>query len=435
MGPPPWQASRGLTPATRGPGWPSETRRAAWVALFHATSTAAGGAGRSPRNQQADVGRGNGPHPQIPTATALSSTWRPPPHATVGPKGHSINTASFIIVDFVELLNERITYIYGRPGAGRTAFAVGVAVQLVSRRKKVVWVTFNERRELVERQWQAFGRLGDAVAIYDLPRVSQYRETLFGQVVDLAYREKADALFVDGVSAMIYDDISASSVTKMGIGTVVGIDVPPDNPLAQVADVVLKMDVAFTSYAAIRKITVVKTRGMSVEKPVYYIAMSPRGPVVVKERHEEAGEAVWRPAPGRLRELLGEVPLGSQIALYGASSTKAMTALVDDDEALAYIHMPYQAVLFSRARVRRVSIYEHMRLESYVEPPGKPYVVTLDADYLAPWFRRFRSWNAIWVDIYAERPRGLYDYVVKVQGGGAVVERSLMPPVVSELRQ
>lgn len=336
-------------------------------------------------------------------------------------------------MDFVELLADKITYIYGRPGAGKTVFAMGVAARLASLGKKVVWVTFSERKELVERHWQSFGQLGDQVAIYDLPNVSQYRETLFGQVADLAYRERADALFVDGVGAMVYDDTSASSVAKMGMSTVVGVDVPPDNPLAQVADVVLKLDVVFRSYAAIRRVTVVKTRGMTLGRPVYYLAMSARGPVVVKERHEEDGEAVWRPAPGRLRELLGEVPLGSQIALYGAPSLKAMTALVDDGEAVAYVHLPWQAALFSRAHVRRVGLYEHMKLEHYVEPPDRPYVVVLDADHLVPWFRRFRSPRAVWVDIYVERPRGIYEYVVKVEGGRARVERSLVPPAAPEL--
>ncbi|WP_245218372.1 hypothetical protein [Pyrobaculum islandicum] len=59
--------------------------------------------------------------------------------------------------------------------------------------------------------WKSFGWRVEDVVVYDYPYVPQYKETLFNQVMDLAYREKADVFIIDDVDAVVFDRATADA--------------------------------------------------------------------------------------------------------------------------------------------------------------------------------------------------------------------------------
>jgi KaiC/GvpD/RAD55 family RecA-like ATPase len=75
----------------------------------------------------------------------------------------------------------------------------------------VLWITFNEGRDTLYKTWKSFGWRPEEALVYDFPFVPQYRETLFNQVVDLAYKEKAKVFVIDGVEAIVFDRVSATA--------------------------------------------------------------------------------------------------------------------------------------------------------------------------------------------------------------------------------
>jgi len=335
-------------------------------------------------------------------------------------------------VELKQLFDGKVSFIYGASGTGKTILVSKVAMELAKEGRRVVWVTFNEGRDTLFNTWSSFGWDPRLVAVFDYPYVPQYKETLFNQVIDLAYKEKAEVFIVDGVEAIVFDRATADAFTKMGIHTIVGIETR-HNPMADIADVIIKLTARYTSYATIRRVEIQKARGIRVEKPVYYMAILHSGPVLLSDEHAVAAEQAKVPAPGHLASLIKEVPLGVNIALYGPHQ-RLTAAVVDAPNAIAYVHKPYQLGFFKRARPRLVSIYAHRRLEHYAEKVLSRYIITLDAELIPRAYRRFRSPNAVWIDIYTSPPTNAdYDYVFYVDRNKIRVDHSPEPLESQEL--
>lgn len=336
-------------------------------------------------------------------------------------------------MDLKQLFDNKVSYVYGPSGAGKTILVSKAAFEFAKEGAKVVWITFNEGRDSLYETWQSFGWNPRDVAVFDFPYIPQYRETLFNQVVDLAYKEKADIFIVDGVDAVVIDRATADAFAKMGLRSIIGIETRY-NPLADIADVIIKLRAVNTDYATIRRVEIQKARGVSIKKPVWYMAILPNGPVLLSNERSYPLESSRVPAPGLLAQLLSDVPLGAQIAVYGHSQW-ITAAVVDTLNAVAYVHKSYQMQFFKKAKTRLVSIYEHRRLEHYAERVISRYIITLDAEYVPRRYRDFRSTSAVWVDLYTAPPNQLeYDYVIYVDDNVARVEFSRTPLERKELQ-
>jgi len=335
-------------------------------------------------------------------------------------------------VDLKRLFAERAALVYGPSGAGKTVLISKVAFDFAKEGRKVMWVTFNEGRDTLHETWRGFGWRPEEIVVYDFPFVPQYRETLFNQVVDLAYRERAEVFVIDGVEAMVFDHASADALTKIGLFSIIGIEARY-NPLGGIADVIIKIEARYTNYAAIRRVKIQKARGLEVLKPIYYLAILPTGPVLLSDEHVPSIEQRHVSPPGLLAHLVKEVPLGSQIAVYGPYQ-RLSAAVVDSHNSVAYVHKPLQLGFFKKAKTRLVSPMEHMRLEHYAQKTLSQYVITLDAEQIPKWFRRFRDTKAVWVDIYTTPPHAAsYDYVFYVDRDKIRVEHSPEPLQQAEL--
>ncbi|MEM1837160.1 MAG: RAD55 family ATPase [Pyrobaculum sp.] len=336
-------------------------------------------------------------------------------------------------MDLRSIFEERITFVYGKSGAGKTLFVSKIAFDFVKEGKKVVWVSFNESKDTLYAMWKSFGWRPESIAVFDYPYMPQYRETLFNQVVDLGYRERAEVFIIDGIEAIVFDRASADALTKLGFHAVVGIETHY-NPLGDIADVIIKLDARYKKYAVVRKITIVKARGLEIARPIYYFAILPTGPVVVSTEPGVEYEVQQTVPPGLLSLLLPRVALGTQIAVYGPYQ-KISAAVVDTPNAVVYVHKPYQLEFFKKAKAILVSPFEHLKIEHYLERTLAKYIITLDAEYLTQWARRFRHNKAVWVDIYTKPPDVLgYDYVFYVDREKLRVEHSPEPLEKSELR-
>lgn len=268
-------------------------------------------------------------------------------------------------MDLKRLFAERAALVYGPSGAGKTVLISKVAFDFAKEGKRVLWITFNEGRDTLQETWRSFGWRPEEIVVYDFPFVPQYRETLFNQVVDLAYKERAEVFVVDGVEAMVFDRASADALTKIGLFSIIGIEAKY-NPLGDIADVIIKMEAKYTTYAAIRRLKIQKARGLEVSKPIYYLAMLPTGPVLLSDEHVPSGEHRHVPPPGLLAHLVKEVPQGTQIAVYGPHQ-RLSAAVVDSHNSVAYVHKPHQLEFFRKAETHVVSPMEHMRLEHYAQ--------------------------------------------------------------------
>lgn|GEM_PF-743974 len=329
-------------------------------------------------------------------------------------------------MDLKRLFAERAALVYGPSGAGKTVLISKVAFDFAKEGKRVLWITFNEGRDTLQETWRSFGWRPEEIVVYDFPFVPQYRETLFNQVVDLAYKERAEVFVVDGVEAMVFDRASADALTKIGLFSIIGIEAKY-NPLGDIADVIIKMEAKYTTYAAIRRLKIQKARGLEVSKPIYYLAMLPTGPVLLSDEHVPSGEHRHVPPPGLLAHLVKEVPQGTQIAVYGPHQ-RLSAAVVDSHNSVAYVHKPHQLEFFRKAETHVVSPMEHMRLEHYAQKIISQYIITLDAEQIPRWLRRFREPKAVWVDIYTTPPDATsYDYVFYVDRGKIRVEHSPEP--------
>jgi hypothetical protein len=335
-------------------------------------------------------------------------------------------------VNLKRVFAEKVAFVYGPSGAGKTVLISKVAFDFAKEGRRVLWVTFNEGRDTLHETWRSFGWKAEEIVVYDYPFVPQYRETLFNQVVDLAYKERAEVFVIDGVEAIVFDRASADALTKIGLLSVIGIEAKY-NPLGDISDVIIKMEARYTNYAAIRRIKIQKARGLEVPKPIYYLAILPTGPVLLSDEHVPSAEQRHVPPPGLLAHLVKEVPLGSQIALYGPYQ-RLSAAVVDSPNSIAYIHKHYQLGFFKRAKPRLVSLFEHRRLEHYAQRILSQYVITLDAEQVPKWFRSFRDQRAVWVDIYTTPPDVAgYDYVFYVDKEKIRIEHSPEPPPQIEL--
>jgi len=335
-------------------------------------------------------------------------------------------------VELKRLFDERVSFVYGPSGAGKTVLVSRAAFELAKEGLRVVWVSFNEGKESLHNTWTSFGWDPRQISVFDYPYVPQYKETLFNQVIDLAYREKADVFIVDGVEAIVFDRATADAFVKMGIRTIVGIEARY-NPMGDIADVIVRLTAKYTSHATIRRVEIRKARGVGVTTPVYYMAILPSGPVLLTDEQTPTLEEKRIPPPGLLANIVREVPLGTQIALYGPYQRISAT-VVDAPNSIAYVHRPYQWTYFKKAKPKLVSIYEHRRLEHYAEKLLSRYVITLDAELVPRAYRRFRSRNAVWVDIYTAPPNpSEYDYVLYVDSRRIKVEHSPEPVETPEL--
>lgn len=336
-------------------------------------------------------------------------------------------------MDFRHIFAERVSFVYGASGTGKTVLISKVAFDFAKAGRRVVWVTFNERRDTLHEMWKSFGWRVEDVVVYDYPYVPQYKETLFNQVMDLAYREKADVFIIDGVNAVVFDRTTADALAKTGLYSVIGIE-NKYNPLADVADVIVKLEAKYVDYATIRRVKILKARGLEVVKPVYYMAILSTGPVILTNEVTPSSEHKYVTPPGLISHFVKEVPLGAQIAVYGPLQSLS-AAVVDSPNAIAYVHKPYQLAFFKKAKPRLVSLMEHMRLEHYAQKVLSTYVITLDAENIQRWFRSFRGPRAVWVDIYTSVPRpSEYDYIFYVDREKIRVEHSPEPLPQTELR-
>jgi len=335
-------------------------------------------------------------------------------------------------VDLKRFFAEKVAFVYGPSGSGKTILISKVAFEFAKEGRRVLWITFNEGRDTLYERWKSFGWRPEEVLVYDFPFVPQYRETLFNQVVDLAYKEKAEVFVIDGVEAIVFDRASADALTKVGLFSVVGIEARY-NPLGDIADVIIKMEAKYKDYATIRRMKIQKARGVEVQKPIYYVAVLPTGPVVLTNEQAPLAEYKYVPPPGLLTHFVKEVPLGSQIAVYGPYQ-RLSAAVVDSPNSIAYIHKHYQLGFFKSAKPRLVSLFEHRRLEHYAQRILSQYVITLDAEQVPKWFRSFRDQRAVWVDIYTTPPDVAgYDYVFYVDKEKIRIEHSPEPPPQIEL--
>lgn len=326
-------------------------------------------------------------------------------------------------MDFTELFGDKVAFIYGPSGAGKTVLVSKAAFEFAREGRRVLWVSFNESRDRLTQTWKAFGWNPDAILIYDYPFVPQYRETLFNQVIDLAYKEKADVFILDGIDVIVTDGASADALTKMALYSVIGIEAHY-NPLGDIADVILRLKAKYTDTATIRRVEVQKARGLAVDSPVFYMAILPNGPHLLTPSETMPADIKTVPVPGMLRGHIGEVYLGTQIAIYGATQ-KAAAELVDDPAAVAYVHKPHQLHFFKKAKARVVPLAEHKKLEFYAQRILTKYVITLDAEKIPRWFKKFRQHNAVWIDIYTSPPLHLdYDYVLYTDGQRIKLEQA-----------
>jgi len=172
--------------------------------------------------------------------------------------------------------------------------------------------------------------------------------------VDLAYKERAEVFVIDGVETIAFDRASADALTKIGLFSITGIEAKY-NPLGDISDVIIKIEARYTNYAAIRRVKIQKARGLEVPKPIYYLAILPTGPVLLRDEHVPSAEQRHVPPPGLLAHLVKEVPLGSQIALYGPHQ-RLSAAVMDSPNSIAYIHKHYQLGFFKRAKPRLASL-------------------------------------------------------------------------------
>jgi len=97
-----------------------------------------------------------------------------------------------------------VAFVYGPSGAGKTVLISKVSFNFAKEGRRVLWVTFNEGRDTLHETWRSFGWKAEEIVVYDYPFVPQYRETLFNQVVDLAYKERAEVFVIDGVEAIVF---------------------------------------------------------------------------------------------------------------------------------------------------------------------------------------------------------------------------------------
>ncbi|ACB39588.1 RAD55 family ATPase [Pyrobaculum neutrophilum] len=336
-------------------------------------------------------------------------------------------------MDLRRVFAERVSFVYGASGSGKTVLVSKVAFDFAKEGRRVVWVTFNEGKDTLYETWKSFGWRAEDVVVFDYPFVPQYRETLFNQVVDLAYKERADVFVVDGIEAIVFDRASADALTKIGLYSVIGIEAKY-NPLADIADVIVKMEARYTDHGTIRRIKIEKARGIEVLKPIYYLAILPTGPVVLTNEFTPTAEVRTVPPPGLLGHLVREIPLGAQIAVYGPHQ-RLTAAVVDSLNAVAYVHKPHQLGYFKKARPRLVSLAEHRRLEHYAQKVVSTYVITLDAEEVPRWFRKFREPRHVWIDVYTSVPDLTgYDYVFYVDVEKIRVERSPDPVTQQEIR-
>jgi RecA-superfamily ATPases implicated in signal transduction len=334
-------------------------------------------------------------------------------------------------VDLRQLFGGKIAFVYGPSGAGKTILISKAAFEFVQEGRRVLWVTFNEGRDTLQETWKSFGWNPEEVLVYDFPFVPQYRETLFNQVVDIAYKERAEVFIIDGVEAIVFDRASADALTKIGIYSVIGIE-SKYNPLGDIADVIIKSGDEVHRLCNLRRVKIQKARGVNVPRPVYYMAILSTGPVLLSNEHLPADTQV-RP-PGFLAYFIREIPLGTQIAVYGPYQRLSAT-VVDEADSVAYVHRLYQLGFFKRAKPRLVSHLEHLRLEHYALKTPSRYIITLDAEHIPRWFRRFRGNEAVWIDIYTTPPDAAgYDYVFYVDTERMRVVHSPEPLPQTELR-
>jgi len=334
-------------------------------------------------------------------------------------------------MDLKRIFAERIGFVYGPSGSGKTVLVSEIVRQFADEGRRVVWISFNESRDVLVGMWKSFGWDVGRIAVYDFPFVPQYRETLFNQVVGLAYKEKAEVLVVDGVDAIVSDRATADALSKVGLYSTIGIDTKY-NPLADIADTIVRTSIKFIQSAAIRRLEIVKARGMEVATPVYYLAILPQGPVLLSRhpRHEPTHKIA---APGHLANLVGEIYKGVQIALYGPYQGVS-AQVVDVAGAVAYVHKPYQRDFFKRARTHLVSPQEHLRLEHYAVKHDADYVIVLGAEKVPKFFREFRQPDVVWIDVYTTPPpMSDYDYVFYISHETIRLEKSPAPTAVVEL--
>ncbi|MEZ0318701.1 MAG: RAD55 family ATPase [Pyrobaculum sp.] len=333
-------------------------------------------------------------------------------------------------MELANLFVDRVSFVYGPSGSGKTILVSSLAFHFAKEGRKVVWISFYESKETVIETWKAFGWASDKVLIFDFPFVPQYRETLFNQVIDLAYREKAEVLVIDGTDAIITDRAAADAVAKVGV-SVIGIETN-FNPLGDVADTILRLSTKYTSSGVIRRVVIQKARGKEVQIQLLYLAILPTGPVLLSPLSPPAEPKIAQ-APGLLARFVQEMYAGTQIAVYGPY--QALSAyVVDTYNAVAYVHKHRQVHFFKKAKTKLVSMLEHMRLEHYAQrQPGK-YVITLDGEHIPRSFKRFRSQDYIWIDIYTTTPPlSDYDYVFYVDVKKVRAEHSHIPLAQAEI--
>ncbi|MEM1616345.1 MAG: RAD55 family ATPase [Pyrobaculum sp.] len=333
-------------------------------------------------------------------------------------------------MELASLFADRVSFVYGPSGSGKTVLVSSLAHHFAKEGRKVVWISFNESKDTIVETWKAFGWASDIISIFDFPFVPQYRDTLFNQVLDLAYREKADVMVIDGVDAVVTDRAAADAVAKVGF-SVIGIE-SNFNPLGDIADTILRLSARYTTYGVIRRVIIQKARGREVQTPLLYLAILPTGPVLLSP-HSPPTEPKTAQAPGLLAQLVQEVYAGTQIAVYGPY--QGLSAyVIDTYNAVAYVHKHRQVHFFKKAKTRLVPMLEHMRLEHYAQKQPGRYVITLDAEHIPRRFKRFRSQDYVWVDVYTTAPPlSDYDYVFYVDGRRVRAEYSYTPLAQAEI--
>lgn len=228
--------------------------------------------------------------------------------------------------------------VKGYPGSGKTL----LVAKAVSQYGNVAWFTFYETEDRLRKYLSSAG-VKPPAHIFDIVSTSPNEAVNF--IVEKVLEVKPDAAVVDGVSALTAagERELVHAVFYHGLSRDVpvvlikeGVDVTPSD---YVADAILELEhVIAPGGVSLRRVKILKTRGMAVPFVALPFVITDEGPVVLSysaEARKPPAERLTTGAPEIDEALGGGVWRGSLVAVVGPPDGLASKLMVLTAVALA----------------------------------------------------------------------------------------------------
>jgi KaiC/GvpD/RAD55 family RecA-like ATPase len=237
-----------------------------------------------------------------------------------------------------QIFEEGLTLIKGPPGSGKTATAAWAA----SRHKNSIWFTFYENESRLIRFLSSLA-LEPPRHIFDMLSTGNRKEAVEA-ILEKIQEVKPDFIVVDGLNALtaegerelvhnLFYHLLSSFVPVVLIRE--GDEVTATD---YIADNVLLLSYKPSERGIVRYLTVLKSRGRSVEPNVFRMILAKGGPRLVsapREARKVPSQRLTTGAPEIDREINGGVIAGSYVVVAGPPDGLASKLMVLTAAALA----------------------------------------------------------------------------------------------------